>query len=251
MADEELTMVHTRTLRLDRVARAPLADAVYETIMEGILGGHYASGVEVTEVALAAELGVSRTPVHEALKRLAVDGLVEPMTNRQSRVVQLSAPQVREIYEMRLLLEPAAAERAAERLSPGHVEALRASARGLAASTGRPNWALHAIEFDNRFHDTVAEACGNARLRTEIAKYRRLVRAFCRATGSPENLQQAFAENLEILDALEKGDAVAAHWAMSAHIESRMRAALAESGGAAAEGCAQAASVTHSPGGAK
>ncbi|MGE5195562.1 MAG: GntR family transcriptional regulator [Deltaproteobacteria bacterium] len=221
-------MIHTRSLRLDRVTRAPLADAVYETIMEGILGGHYASGAELTEVALAAELGVSRTPVHEALKRLAVDGLVEPMTNRQSRVVRLTARQVREVYEMRLLLEPAAAERAAERLDPAHLEALRQSAQGLAASIGRPNWAIHAIEFDIRFHDTLGAASGNERLRTEIAKYRRLVRAFCRATGSPENLRQAFAEHIEILNALEKGDGVAAHWAMSAHIEARMRAALAE-----------------------
>jgi DNA-binding GntR family transcriptional regulator len=230
-AIEESSMVTTRHLRLDRVTRAPLADAVYETIMEGILGGHYASGAELTEVALAAELGVSRTPVHEALKRLALDGLVEPMTNRQSRVVLLTAPQVREIYEMRMLLEPAAAERAAERLDPAHLDALRASAQGLAASTSRPNWALHAIEFDIRFHDTLAAACGNERLRAEIIKYRRMVRAFCRATGSADNLRQAFAEHLEILTALEKGDGVAAHWAMTNHISARMRAALAEVGG--------------------
>jgi DNA-binding GntR family transcriptional regulator len=221
-------MIHTRNLRLDRVTRAPLADAVYETIMDGILGGRYASGAELTEVSLAAELGVSRTPVHEALKRLAVDGLIEPMTNRQSRVVRLTAPQVRDVYEMRALIEPAAAERAAERLDPAQLEALRESALGLAASSGRPNWAIRAIEFDVRFHDTLAAACGNERLRTEIAKYRRLVRAFCRATGNSENLQQAFAEHIEILNALETGDGAAAHWAMTAHIESRMRAALAE-----------------------
>jgi DNA-binding GntR family transcriptional regulator len=221
-------MIHTRNLRIDRVTRAPLADAVYETIMDAILGGHYSGGTELTEVSLAAELGVSRTPVHEALKRLAVEGLVEPMTNRQSRVVRLTAQRVREIYEMRLLLEPAAAERAAERLDPAQLEALRETARGLAAATGRPNWAIHAVEFDIRFHDTVAAACGNERLRADITRYRRLVRAFCRATGSPENLRQALAEHLEILGALEKCDGVAAHWAMTAHIEARMRAALEE-----------------------
>ena len=221
-------MIHTKNLRLDRVTRAPLADAVYETIMDAILGGHYSGGTELTEVSLASELGVSRTPVHEALKRLAVEGLVEPMTNRQSRVVQLTPQRVREIYEMRLLLEPAAAERAAERLDPAQLEALRETARGLAAATARPNWAIHAIEFDIRFHDTIAAACGNERLRADIIKYRRLVRAFCRATGSAENLRQAFAEHLEILQALEKSDGVAAHWAMTNHIEARMQAALEE-----------------------
>src|SRR6185295_3451641 len=203
---KEPRMINTRNLRLDRVTRAPLADAVYETILEGILGGRYAGGAELTEVALAAELGVSRTPVHDALKRLAVDGLVEPMTNRQSRVVQLTAQQVREVYEMRLLLEPAAAERAAERLDPVQLEALRETARGLAASTGRPNWAIRAIEFDNRFHDTLAAACGNERFRMEIARYRRMVRAFCRATGTPDVLEQALVEHIEILNSLEKCD---------------------------------------------
>jgi DNA-binding GntR family transcriptional regulator len=221
-------MIHTRNVRLDRVTRAPLADAVYETIMEAILGGRYASGEEMTEVALAAELGVSRTPVHEALKRLAVDGLVEPMTNRQSRVVRLTAQQVREVYEMRLLLEPAAAERAAERLNPADLDVLREAMRTLAATTGRPNWAIRAIEFDIRFHDTLAAACGNERLRADITRYRRLVRAFCRATGTADVLQEAFAEHLEIVNALEKCDGVAAHWAMTAHIEARMQAALEE-----------------------
>lgn len=221
-------MIHSTRLSIERVTRASLADAVYETLMEAILGGRYSGGAELIEVALAAELGVSRTPVHEALKRLAIDGLVEPMSNRQSRVVRLSESQVREIYEMRLLLEPAAAERAAERLDPGELEALRESARTIAASTSRPNWALRAIEFDIRFHDALAAACGNERLRAEIAKYRRLVRAFCRATSTPENLQQSFAEHLEILNALERCDGVAAHWAMTTHIEARMQAALKE-----------------------
>src|SRR5262245_21700869 len=221
-------MIHTKNLRLDRVTRAPLADAVYETIMDAILGGHYSGGMELTEVSLAAELGVSRTPVHEALKRLAVEGLVEPMTNRQSRVVCLTAERVREIYEMRLLLEPAAAERAAERLDPAQRDALRETPRGLASATSRPNWAIPAIEVDIRFQDTIAAAAGNERLRADIIKYRRLVRAFCRATGSAENLRQALAEHLEILQALEKSDGVAAHWAMTNHIKARMQAALEE-----------------------
>src|SRR5262249_39433134 len=74
---KEPRMINSRSLRLDRVTRAPLADAVYETLLDGILGGRYAAGAELTEVALADELGVSRTPVHDALKRLAVDGLIE------------------------------------------------------------------------------------------------------------------------------------------------------------------------------
>ncbi|MGE3809106.1 MAG: GntR family transcriptional regulator [Gemmataceae bacterium] len=209
------------------LSRSSLADSVYQRVLEAILSGALGPGAELSEVALAAELGVSRTPVHLALKHLVLDGLAEPMTNRQARVVQLGPAQIREIYEMRLLLEPAAAERAARRMPPEEREALRESAQVLAALKESASWPARAIEFDIRFHDALAAACGNERLRAEITKYRRLVRAFCRSSGSQENLTHAYQEHLEILAALEAQDGPRARQAMTAHIEKRMHAVLA------------------------
>lgn len=212
--------------KLKLPGRASLADTVYQSILDAILAGTIAPGAELSEVAVAAELGVSRTPVHVAIKRLVLDGLAEPMTNRQARVVRLGAAEIREIYEMRLLLEPAAAERAAARMTLAARESLRHSIDALAATTGSRSWPTRAIDFDIHFHDALAAACGNERLRAEITKYRRLVRAFCRSTGSPENLMHAFEEHREILAAVEAQDGARARQTMAQHIEKRMNAVL-------------------------
>ena len=208
------------------IAKISLAESVYQRILEAILSGSLASGAELSEVALAAELGVSRTPVHEALLRLAADGLVEDLVSRQARVVRYTREDVVEIYGMRRILEPAAAELAATRIDVAQLSELRSVAESLLAGAGKRDWANRAIEFDLRFHQTLAAAAGNDRLRAEIAKYRRLVRAFCRATGDRENLQQALREHLAIANALAVRDGAAAREAMIAHIDARLQCVL-------------------------
>lgn len=208
------------------IAKISLAESVYQRILEAILAGSLASGTELSEVALAAELGVSRTPVHEALLRLAADGLVEDLVSRQARVVRFTRDDVVEIYGMRRILEPAAAELAATRIDDSQLVELRTTAESLLAGAGKRDWANRAIEFDLRFHQSLAAAAGNDRLRAEIAKYRRLVRAFCRATGARENLQQALREHLAIADALAARDVAAARRAMIAHIDARLQCVL-------------------------
>jgi DNA-binding GntR family transcriptional regulator len=220
-------MSPTKLLSGAPLSRASLAEAVYQSILDAILAGRLAAGADLSEVALAADLGVSRTPVHEALKRLVADGLVEQLPNRQARLVRFTRQQVAEIYEMRLLLEPRAAELAATRLEPAQLVALRDAADALGATAKSRNWNTRALDFDIRFHDLLARACGNERLRAAIGQYRRLVRAFCRSAGSADNLQQAFREHLEILESLEARDGKAARRAMAAHIEARLQAVLA------------------------
>ena len=92
-----------------------LTDAVYEAIRRGIIDRRLAPGSPVTEAALAEQLGVSKTPVREALLRLKDIGVIEPNGRRGGRVVQLSEVSVRRAYEVRDALEPYAAGRAAER----------------------------------------------------------------------------------------------------------------------------------------
>jgi DNA-binding GntR family transcriptional regulator len=213
---------------MGRITRASLADSVYQTIRDAIVSGALPQGKELSEVSLAAELGVSRTPVHVAVGRLAQDGLVEQLPGCRPRVVALSAREIAEVYEMRLLLEPAAAGRAAERLDAARLDALRAESERLACAPASGGWAAHAIDFDIRFHDTLADACGNARLRAEITKYRHLVRASCRLSGSIANLRAAIDEHRSVLDALQARDPSAARHAMTAHIEARLHAVLRE-----------------------
>lgn len=209
------------------LARTSLADAAYEQLLEAILAGRLRGGAELSEVSLAAELQVSRTPIHEALRRLSADGLVQIAASGLARVARFTRRDVTEIYEMRSLLESAAAERAAERLTDEQLTRLQAEADALADRTQR-GWAGKALDFDCTFHDRLAEACGNDRLRNEIRKYRHLVRAFCRMSGNTENLHAAYDEHLVILSALKARHAQQAYAAMRHHIAARLAAVLRE-----------------------
>ncbi|MBY0527834.1 MAG: GntR family transcriptional regulator [Gemmataceae bacterium] len=217
------------------ITRTSLGESVYQHILEAILTGGLRGGTELSEVALAAELSVSRTPVHEALRRLTADGLVEQLPNRQARVAAFARQDIQEIYEMRIVLECAAIERAAKRLGDAQLAELRQEADAIAEapSTAR-NWSMRAIDFDIQFHDTLAAAAGNSRLHAEITKVRHLVRAFCRMSGYPDNLRQAMEEHCRILAALEGRDAAGARRAMAAHVQSRLDAVLHEIDAAAA-----------------
>lgn len=218
------------------IERTSLAASVYQTVLEAILGGGLTAGAELNEVTLARELGVSRTPVHEALRRLAADGLVVQLANRRVRVAAFDRQDIVEIYEMRQVLECAAAERSARRMDRAELAELCREADALAASSGARNWTTRALDFDVRFHAALAAAAGNERLRADITKYRHLVRAFCRLSGSTTNLRAAVAEHRQIMDTLEARDARGARRAMAAHIDARLRAVLAELDAQAAAG---------------
>jgi DNA-binding GntR family transcriptional regulator len=210
------------------IARTFLADSVYETLLENILSGALPSGRELSEVGLAHELHVSRTPVHEALGRLSKDGLVEQTQSKKPRVARFTRTEIAEIYELRKLLEVAAAERAALHMTEPELSGLRRLAADLARNSSSREWPRRALDFDLRFHDAIARAAKNGRLRAEVARYRLLVRAFCRITGSPENLKDAFREHEAILRALEARDPEAAGKAMASHIDARVKVVLRE-----------------------
>jgi DNA-binding GntR family transcriptional regulator len=206
-----------------------LGHTVYQTLLENILSGALPSGVEVSEVALAAELRVSRTPVHEAVKKLAMDGLLVHESGRRPRVARLDRAAVAELYEMRSILECAAAERAAERIDLATVRELGRKAEDLEArKSGDSDWRKRALEFDQLFHEAIATAAGSGRLREDIHRYRLLVRAFCRITGTAENLRAALGEHQTILKALRSRDPAAARKAMAAHISARVGVVLKE-----------------------
>jgi len=212
--------------RTRRLARTFLVEGAYEAILENILSGALPSGTTVSEVALARDLNVSRTPVHQALARLAKEGLIEHRSGLQPRIARFNREDVIEIYDMRLLLETAATQRAAKRMDPRVLADLTREAAELAASPDGAEWTRQALDFDARFHDAVAAASGNRRLRQEIAKYRLLVRAFCRLTGNSENLRDALREHQAVLRALAERQPQAAGQAMAQHVQKRVDAVL-------------------------
>ncbi len=210
------------------IPRKSLRDSVYQMLLEGILSGQLSSGQELNEVSIAKKFGVSRTPVHEAIRQLTLEGLIEQTTANKSSVVALNSDCVREIYEMRKILEVAAVKRAACNIKASQLNKLIESAELLKCALEDDDWANQALDLDLKFHELIAEASGNKRLINEINRYRLLVRAFCRITGNRLNLMDALEEHLVILNSIKSGNVNEAANAMSSHIDARRDAVLSE-----------------------
>jgi len=205
--------------QINRESEQTLSDSVYQQLLEAIVSGRLSSGTVLSEVAVAKELSVSRTPVHDALRQLAKDGLVEQAPGRRSRVAEFSHDDVFEIFEMRKFLEGPAAELAATRMDRRQLIPLRATADDLAATTDDPDWVQRWIDYDDEFHQLIAEACGNKRLCKDISSYRLSHRGLNKLATNVDCLQKALAEHYEILDALERSDPEGARAAMIAHLD--------------------------------
>ncbi|ADB16439.1 transcriptional regulator, GntR family [Pirellula staleyi DSM 6068] len=195
-----------------------LVDAVYETLLEAIVSGRIDSGTILSEVVVADQLQVSRTPVHDALRQLAKDGLVERSNNRRAKVTRFTRDDVYEIFELRKYLEGPAAELAALRMDRRQLQPLRDHADALAAKPRDEEWRMAWAVFDEEFHHTIASSSGNSRLTRDIGRYRLLHRGFNKTKTELASLEQALSEHYEILDALETHDSVRARDAMIAHI---------------------------------
>ena len=204
------------------IARMSLSDTVYEKLLEAIVSGRLPSGQELSEVEIARQVGVSRTPVHDAVVRLVTDGFLRQTTDRRLQVVQFAAEELVAIYHMRRLLEGEAARVAATRIEAAALLALRQRAEELLAAVDDPDWNEREIDYDLDFHAVIAQASGNPLLERDIGRYRLLIRSFCRMTGTRANLQAALNEHMQILDALERRDGRAASRAMQQHVEARL-----------------------------
>ena len=191
---------------------------MYEAILERILRGTLAPGTVLSAVRWAEKLEVSRTPVHEALRMLTADGLVENPAGRRAQVANFTRDDLWEIFEMRRILEGPAAELAAGRMDGRQLAPLREASDALAAADESEDWMKRWSDFDEQFHAVIAASCGNTRLQRDIDRYRLVHRGFNRIGTDYQSLQGAHAEHVEILAALEERDGKAARAAMEKHI---------------------------------
>jgi DNA-binding GntR family transcriptional regulator len=202
-----------------RVERRRLSDAVYETLLEQIISGKLPAGAIVSVVSLAKQLEVSRTPVHDALQQLAQDGLIEQRAGRRAIITTFSPADLIDIFEMRKMLEGEAARRAAARIDEFTIAGLRGIGEELRNNPDHGDYLSRWADFDEAFHESIAQASGSVRLRQDISRYRLLHRGINKLATNALDLQEALAEHFQILDALDKHDGESAAKAMIAHIE--------------------------------
>lgn len=193
-----------------------LSETVYARLLQMLESRRLPADATVAERRLAADLGVSRTPLREALRRLEGEGWLARRSDGALAVRRLDVEEMLEVLQVRRLLEPEAAATAAGRVPAATIEALRARVQRLLA-TGDP---LHPerAALDHAVHRAIGEACGNRTLDATIADLRRRTVLFA-TRHVPERLEPVCAEHLAILDALGRGDAQAARDAMATHVD--------------------------------
>lgn len=205
-----------------------LADLVHQRIVEALVTGQFKGGEELNEVGLAAQFRVSRTPVREALRRLAAEGLAVNQRNKQTTVIQMSHQDIIETYQIRQALEAAAARLAAPQIDVSKLVELRSLAEAATPTRTRDGEGAER-QFDDELHRAIAEASGNAKLLHEIQKYQNLVRFLRARLGRlPHRKTTSHAEHLRILEALERRDPQRAEMEMAAHIAAASQSLLEE-----------------------
>lgn len=204
--------------------KGSLVEFAYEKVKKRILDNEYYPGFQALENEIAEELGVSRTPVREALIRLQHEGLVELKPRRGMRVVPVVAADMKEIYDVLTALESMAAELLArQKPDTKTLEPMKTATRDMAAALEKDDLEAWA-KADERYHRCLIDLCGNRRLATMANTVRdqghraRMVTLRLRQKPSA-----SIEEHEQVLEAIERGD-----WqtARDVHYEHRKRASV-------------------------
>lgn len=197
-----------------------LAMSVYNTIRQAIVDGKLAAASRVTEAGLAKELGVSKTPVREALLRLKEVGLVESDGPRADRIVTPSADRLRDAYEVREALEMKSARLAAERGDREVLLAARHEAERTVVAADQNDFSAYRAA-DEAFHTTIARATGNTRLARLIDDANAMIVALRqRDVPGIDASPLCASQHMAISKALLDGDAALASRLMEEHVRS-------------------------------
>ncbi|HIX52789.1 MAG TPA: GntR family transcriptional regulator [Candidatus Lachnoclostridium stercoripullorum] len=141
----------------------PLRDVVFNTLRQAILKGELEPGERLMEIQLAERLGVSRTPIREAIRKLELEGLVLMIPRKGAEVAKISARSLRDVLEVRRALEELAIELACQRMSEEEVGNLQKAQEDFKKAIAEGD-AMKIAETDEHFHDVIYEGTQNAKL---------------------------------------------------------------------------------------
>ncbi|MFE0346930.1 GntR family transcriptional regulator [Streptomyces griseoluteus] len=198
------------------------AHSVCTAIRDDIVAGIHERGGRLTEEVLARRYGVSRVPVREALRTLEAEGFVVTRRHAGACVAEPTEQEAADLLEMRLLLEPLGAARAAQRRTEAHLKVLRGLVR-LGQERARLGNSDDLRALDGWFHETLAQACGSHALTSALTQLRHKI-AWMYSVEGPVSPPETWAEHGAIVDAVARGDSDRARAVTALHTE---RATLA------------------------
>ena len=204
----------------------PLRDIVFETLREAIINQTLKPGERLMEIQLAEEMGVSRTPVREAIRKLELEGLVVMVPRKGAYVAGISMKDIHEVYELRSALEALAASLAAVRITDEELEEMERQMVREARETEENNL-QGIVSIDTTFHDLLYQAAHNQRLVQFINILQEQLQRFRAATLSrPGRSKYALEEHKKIVEALANKDAKLAAKLATEHIENAENAMI-------------------------
>lgn len=217
----------TDNLTLNMDAYLPLRDVVFNTLREAILRGDLKPGERLMELQLAAKLGVSRTPIREAIRMLEQEGLAVTVPRRGAEVARMTLKDMEDVLEIRETLDELAVQLACKKISSEQLEQLRKVKEDFELNT-RSNDVKKIAESDVKFHDIIYEATDNPKLVSMLSNLReqayRYRVEYLKDTNSYPIL---IREHEAILEGLQSRDCQKAAKAMQEHVENQAAAVKA------------------------
>ncbi|QFS83027.1 GntR family transcriptional regulator [Roseivivax sp. THAF197b] len=199
---------------------SPQGNTAYQRLLDVLREGRLNPGDRLRETELAEQLGVSRTPVREAIRQLEADGIVAHVPRQGASIRMLDYAEVMELYEMRAVLEGTAARLAARAASEIEIEELCDMNDALA----RIGTAPEAFTLNRQFHAAILDAAKNRFLSRSITSLQKALMILGPTTlTEPDRAEKAVTEHRDILAAITARDGAGAEAAMRAHIEAAQR----------------------------
>ncbi|HIZ39043.1 MAG TPA: GntR family transcriptional regulator [Candidatus Anaerobutyricum stercoris] len=204
----------------------PLRDVVFNTLRRAIITGEFAPGERLMEISLANRLGVSRTPVREAIRKLELEGLVIMIPRKGAQVAKITEKSLRDVIEIRCVLEEFAASLACERITEEGKEKLKESHRQF-VEAAQTNDIIDIVEKDEQFHDAIFQATCNDRLITIINNLReQFYRYRMEYVKDIEQHSVLVTEHEQLLHAIFNQDSETAKQIMRTHLKNQQEGVI-------------------------
>lgn len=199
----------------------PLRDVVFQTLRQAILRGELKPGERLMEVRLAKKLGVSRTPIREAIRKLELEGLVLMIPRRGAEVAKISEKNLRDVLEVRRSLEELAIDLACQRIQEEELETLREAQKEFAAAVAAGD-AMEIAQTDEKFHEIIYSGTGNQKLMQILSNLREQMYRYRLEYIKDANKRQILlVEHEQILKALSLRHVQEAKLAVREHIDNQ------------------------------
>lgn len=206
----------------------PLRDVVFKTLRQAILTGELKPGERLMEIHLANRLGVSRTPIREAIRKLELEGLVTMIPRRGAEVANITEKNLKDVLEVRRALDALAVELACDRISESEKKSLREACERFESATEMKDVTRIAME-DVKLHDIIVAAAGNEKLAQLVGKMsEQMYRYRLEYVKDPATHGQLIEEHRIIYESIVHKDKKTAAQAVKTHIDNQEKSIISQ-----------------------